>query len=49
MEKNNSEDRYNYFLNSGFYVFKRDDTLSLEETMQIISKHFAFNNSSLRK
>lgn len=49
MEKNNCEDRYNYFLNGGFYVFKRDDTLSLEETMQIISKHFAFSKLSYKK
>ena len=40
LEKANSQERYNYFLNSGFYVFKRDDSLTLEQTMDIIAKHF---------
>lgn len=40
IEKNNSIERYNYFLNSGFYVFKRDDLLSLEQTMNILAEHF---------
>ena len=39
LEKANSKERYNYFLNSGFYVFKRDDALTLEQTMQTIAKY----------
>lgn len=44
IEKNNSQERYDYFLNSGFYVFKRDDSLSLEETMEKLAEHFKFND-----
>ena len=40
LEKANNQERYNYFLNSGFYVFKRDDSLALEQTMDIIAGHF---------
>ena len=40
LEKANSQEKYNYFLNSGFYVFKRDDSLTLEETMNVLAKHF---------
>ena len=40
IEKNNSLERYNYFLNSGFYVFKRDDSLTIEQTMDILVQHF---------
>ena len=40
IEKNNSQERYDYFLNSGFYVFKRDDSLTLEQTMDILAQHF---------
>ena len=36
----NSMERYNYFLNSGLYIFKRDDSLTLEETMYTLEKHF---------
>ena len=40
IEKNNSQERYDYFLNSGFFVFKRDDSLTLEETMEKLAQHF---------
>ena len=40
IEINNSQERYNYFFNSGFYVFKRDDTLTLEQTRDILAQHF---------
>lgn len=40
LEKANSIERYNYFLNSGLYVFKRDDTLTLEQTMDVLAEHF---------
>ena len=33
------EEKYNKFLNSGFYVFKRDDLLSLEQTMKAYMEH----------
>lgn len=38
--KINDESHYQAFLNSGFYVFHRDDSLSLEETLCIIETHF---------
>lgn len=40
LEKANSIERYNYFLNSGLYAFKRDDTLTLEQTMDVLAEHF---------
>ena len=38
-------DRYNYFINSGFYVFKRDDSLTLKQTMKVLAKHFNLGNN----
>jgi len=49
MEKNNSLERYNYFLNSGLFVFKRDDTITLEETMNILESHFKLNKRIIKK
>lgn len=43
LEKANSIERYNYFLNSGFYVFKRDDSLTLEQTRDVLAQHFKLN------
>ncbi len=40
LEKLNSQERYNKFLNSGFWVFKRDDSLTLKQTMECLEKHF---------
>lgn len=40
LEKLNSQERYSKFLNSGFWVFKRNDSLTLEQTMQCLEKHF---------
>ena len=40
LEKANSKEKYDHLLNSGFYVFKRDDMLTLEETMKVLAKHF---------
>ena len=45
IEINNSKDRYNYFINSGFYVFKRDDSLTLKQTMKVLAKHFNLRNN----
>lgn len=36
----NSEEHYNEFVNSGFFVFKRDGTKTIEETMDILANHF---------
>ncbi len=49
LEKANSQERYNYFLNSGFYVFKRDDSLTLEQTKDIIAKHFQLEKIIIKK
>lgn len=38
--KNNGIERYNYFLNSGLFVFKRNDSYSLKQTMDILAKQF---------
>ena len=38
--KVNSKEHYDEFINSGFYVFKRDDTKTLDETLEIIENHF---------
>ena len=40
LEQANSPERYRYFENSGFYVFKRDDSLTLKETMDRLAQHF---------
>lgn len=49
LEKANSIERYNFFLNSGFYVFKRDDSLSLEQTMDVIANHFKLDTKIIKK
>ena len=38
--KVNSKEHYDEFVNSGFFVFKRDDTKTLDETLEIIENHF---------
>lgn len=43
--KNNGIERYNYFLNSGLFVFKRNDSYTLEETLNILAKQFKLNNN----
>lgn len=40
LEKINSPEHYAEFENSGFFVLKRDDSRTLEETMEILEKHF---------
>ena len=49
IEKNNSPERYNYFYNSGFYVFKRDDALTLEQTRDNIAQHFKLKSKMINK
>lgn len=49
LEKANSLERYNYFLNSRFYVFKRDDTLTLEQTMAVLAEHFKLDKKIIKK
>ena len=34
-----------YFLNSGLFVFKRNDSYTLEETMNILAKQFKLNSN----
>ena len=38
--KINSKEEYEKFINSGFFVFVRDNTKTLEETCEILEKHF---------
>ena len=38
--KINSKEEYDKFVNSGFFVFKRDDTKTLDETLEILEDHF---------
>lgn len=40
LEKINSEKEYNRFLNSKFYVIKRDDNRSIDQTLSLVEKHF---------
>ncbi len=39
--KINSKEHYDEFVNSGFFVFKRDDTKTLNETLEILENHFS--------
>ena len=49
--KVNSKEHYDEFVNSGFYVFKRDDTKTLDETLEIIENHFGLKqlHKNMRK
>jgi len=38
--KINSKKHYNEFFNSGFFVFKRDNTKTIDETLKILETHF---------
>lgn len=40
LERINSIERYNEFLNSGFNVILRDETRSIEETLNLVEKKF---------
>ena len=40
LERINSKEKYNYFLNFGFNVLLRDDNRSIEETLNIVEKYF---------
>lgn len=45
-------DRYNYIKESDFFWLERDDTRSVEETMQLVEQHFGWSlldNLSIRK
>lgn len=48
LEKANSQERYNYFLNSGFYVFKRDNSLTLDQTMDVLAQHFKLGKRMIK-
>ena len=49
--KVNSKEHYDEFASSGFYVFKRDDTKTLDETLEIIENHFGLKqlHKNMRK
>lgn len=36
----NSQERYDYFLYSGFYVIHRDESRSIEQTFALVEKAF---------
>ena len=40
LAKINSKEEYEKFVNSGFFVFVRDDTKTLDETCAILENHF---------
>lgn len=40
LERINSKERYNEYLNSGFNVLLRDDSRTVEETLEIVCKKF---------
>ena len=41
--KINSKEHYDEFLNSGFFVFKRNNTKTLDDTLKIIENHFGLS------
>lgn len=43
--KINSQEEYDKFVNSGFFVFKRDNTKTLDETLEILEQHFGLTKS----
>ena len=47
--KVNSKEHYDEFVNSGFYVFKRDDSKTLDETLKIIENHFKLNVINIKR
>lgn len=38
--KVNSKEHYDEFINSGFFVFKRDNSKTIEQTLEILENHF---------
>lgn len=44
LERINSKERYETFLNSGFNVLLRDDNRKIEETLLLVEKLFGLNN-----
>ena len=38
--KINSQEEYDKFVNSGFFVFKRDGSKTIDETLEILEQHF---------
>ena len=40
LEKINSQEKYDAFMNCGFYVCVRDDNRTIEQTMEILAAHF---------
>lgn len=40
LKRINNEEKYNFFLNSGFNVIIRDEERSIEETLQLVEKYF---------
>lgn len=45
----NSTHHYKEFVNSGFFVFKRDGTKNIDETLEILENHFKLNEPSIIK
>ena len=44
LERINSEENYNEFLNSGFNVILRDENRTVEETLVLVEKAFHLND-----
>lgn len=42
--KVNSKENYDEFVNSGFFVFERDNKKTLKETLSVLENHFDINN-----
>jgi len=47
--KVNSEENYNKFVNSGFFVHKRDGSKNIEQTLEILEDHFKLTEPSFCK
>ena len=41
--KINSKEHYDEFVNSGFFVFERNNTKTIDETLKILENHFGLN------
>ena len=46
LAKVNSKENYDKFVNSGFFVFKRDDTKTLIQTFEILESHFGLTKGT---
>lgn len=49
LAKINSKEEYDKFVNSGFFVFKRDNTKTIEQTLEILANHFKISKDNQKE